>query len=181
MPKVTIDGEEFEVPQGTTILQAALSRGKEIPHFCYHPGLSIAGNCRICLVEVEKAPKLLIACQTQVMDGMVVKTQTDPTIPDLRYADEAVLAAIVRALQLCTEHAGPGCEVTIRTIHEGRSAVLRIETVASTPFSEPSLPIKLRSISLSDLVQDLGGELSVQQDSDHLTVSLVLGVDLPTR
>ena len=77
MPKITIDGEEIEVPQGTTLLQAALSRGKEIPHYCYHPGLSIAGNCRMCLVEMEKAPKLVIGCGTYVQEGMVVRTQTE--------------------------------------------------------------------------------------------------------
>jgi NADH-quinone oxidoreductase subunit G len=77
MPKLTIDGREVEVAQGSTILQAALSRGLEIPHYCYHPGLSIAGNCRMCLVEVEKAPKLLIACDTRVTDGMVVNTDNE--------------------------------------------------------------------------------------------------------
>jgi NADH-quinone oxidoreductase subunit G len=77
MPKITIDDEEIEVPQGTTLLQAALSRGKEIPHYCYHPGLSIAGNCRMCLVEMEKAPKLVIGCGTYVQDGMVIRTQTE--------------------------------------------------------------------------------------------------------
>jgi len=74
MPRWTLDGQEIEATAGTTILQAALARGREIPHFCWHPGLSIAGNCRICLVEVEKAPKLQIACQTQVQGGMVVRT-----------------------------------------------------------------------------------------------------------
>ncbi len=77
MPRVTIDGVEMEVSAGTTVLQAALSRGREIPHYCYHPGLSIAGNCRMCLVEVEKAPKLMIACQTPVTDGMVVHTHNE--------------------------------------------------------------------------------------------------------
>ena len=75
MPRVTIDYVEMDVPAGTTVLQAALSRGREVPHYCYHPGLSIAGNCRMCLVEVEKAPKLMIACQTRVADGMVVHTR----------------------------------------------------------------------------------------------------------
>jgi NADH-quinone oxidoreductase subunit G len=74
MPKVRIDGDEIEVPAGTTILQAALTRGREIPHYCYHAGLSIAGNCRMCLVEVEKAPKLVIGCYTPVAEGMVVHT-----------------------------------------------------------------------------------------------------------
>jgi NADH-quinone oxidoreductase subunit G len=74
MPKLTIDGREVEADAGTTILQASLAQGAEIPHYCYHPALSIAGNCRMCLVEVEKAPKLVIACATPVADGMVVHT-----------------------------------------------------------------------------------------------------------
>jgi len=74
MPKIVLDGREMEVAAGTTILQAALARGNEIPHYCYHPGLSIAGNCRMCLVEVEKQPKLVIGCYTPVAEGMVVHT-----------------------------------------------------------------------------------------------------------
>ncbi len=77
MPKLTIDGREIEVAAGTTVLQAALSQGREVPHYCYHPGLSIAGNCRMCLVEVQKAPKLVIACATPVADGMVVNTRNE--------------------------------------------------------------------------------------------------------
>ena len=80
MPKVTIDGVELEVPAGTTVLEAALGRGNEIPHYCYHPGLSIAGNCRMCLVEVEKAPKLVIGCYTPVADGMVVHTKSEKVL-----------------------------------------------------------------------------------------------------
>jgi NADH-quinone oxidoreductase subunit G len=77
MPKVTIDGQELEVPAGTTILQACHEQGREIPHYCYHDGLSIAGNCRMCLVEVEKQPKLVIGCYTPVAPGMVVHTDSD--------------------------------------------------------------------------------------------------------
>jgi NADH-quinone oxidoreductase subunit G len=77
MPKVTIDGQEMEVAAGTTILQAAQARGREIPHYCYHDGLSVSGNCRMCLVEVEKAPKLVIGCYTPVGEGMVVHTASD--------------------------------------------------------------------------------------------------------
>jgi len=77
MPKLTIDGHEVEVEAGISVLQAALSVGCEIPHYCYHPGLSVSGNCRMCLVEVEKAPKLLISCATPVADGMVVHTQSE--------------------------------------------------------------------------------------------------------
>jgi NADH-quinone oxidoreductase subunit G len=91
MPRFTLDGRELTVPPGTTILQAALSRGKEIPHFCYHPGLSIAGNCRICLVEVEKAPKLVIGCMFQVQEGMVAHTESPRVLAARRAVMEFLL------------------------------------------------------------------------------------------
>lgn len=87
MPKITIDGREIEVASGTTIIQAADKLGLFIPHYCYHPGLPIAGSCRMCLVEVEKAPKLQIACYTFVADGMVVHTTTD----QVKIARQAIL------------------------------------------------------------------------------------------
>lgn len=77
MPTFTINGKEVTVEAGKTILQAARANGVKIPHFCYHPLLSIDGCCRMCLVEVEKIPKLTIACNTPVTDGMVVHTETE--------------------------------------------------------------------------------------------------------
>ena len=77
MPKVTIDGIVVEVPANTTILQAAEQVGVEIPRFCYHDRLSIAGNCRMCLVDVEKSPKPVASCAMPIMDGMVVHTRSD--------------------------------------------------------------------------------------------------------
>jgi NADH-quinone oxidoreductase subunit G len=77
MAKLTIDGREVEVQAGTTLLQAVLEQGRVVPHYCYHPGLSISGNCRMCLVEVEKAPKLVIGCATVVTEGMVVRTESE--------------------------------------------------------------------------------------------------------
>ena len=74
---LTIDEQEVTVPQGTTLLQAAQGAGTEIPHYCYHPGLSSPAMCRLCLVEVEGAPKLLPSCTTTVADGQVVRTQSD--------------------------------------------------------------------------------------------------------
>ncbi|HQT66417.1 MAG TPA: NADH-quinone oxidoreductase subunit NuoG [Acetobacteraceae bacterium] len=77
MAKVTVDGIELEVPNGSTILQAAELAGKEIPRFCYHERLSIAGNCRMCLVEVEKIPKPVASCAQPISEGMVIKTDSD--------------------------------------------------------------------------------------------------------
>ena len=76
MPKVTIDGQEIEVAPGTTILQACQQAGIEIPHFCYHERLNIAGNCRMCLVEVERSPKPVASCAMPVADGNVILTQS---------------------------------------------------------------------------------------------------------
>jgi len=76
MPKITIDGRETEVRNGATVMEAANGLGIYIPHFCYHKKLSIAANCRMCLVQVEKAPKPLPACATPVADGMKVSTNS---------------------------------------------------------------------------------------------------------
>ncbi|MGE0521159.1 MAG: molybdopterin-dependent oxidoreductase [Candidatus Binatia bacterium] len=77
MPTLQIDGRSITVDGDLNLIQAAEQLGIEIPHYCYHPGLTIAGNCRMCLVEIEKAPKLQIACNTRVVEGMVVHTQSD--------------------------------------------------------------------------------------------------------
>jgi NADH-quinone oxidoreductase subunit G len=77
MTKLTIDGKSVEVPPNTTIIQAAEVAGVEIPRFCYHERLSIAGNCRMCLVEVEKSPKPVASCAMPVAEGMVVHTRSD--------------------------------------------------------------------------------------------------------
>jgi NADH-quinone oxidoreductase subunit G len=80
MVTLTIDGKQIQANVGQTIIEAAREHGMEIPHFCWHPRLSVAGNCRMCLVEVEKTPKLAIACSTTVADGMVVHTANDRVI-----------------------------------------------------------------------------------------------------
>lgn len=87
MPKIVIDNREVEFTPGQTIIQAALKSGIDIPHFCYHPSMSVSGNCRICLVEIEKMPKLQIACATPAAEGMIVHTTSEKTI----HAQNAVM------------------------------------------------------------------------------------------
>ena len=77
MPNVTIDGQAHEVAAGITVLQACEQAGIEIPRFCYHERLSIAGNCRMCLVEMERVPKPIASCAMVVADGMVIRTNSD--------------------------------------------------------------------------------------------------------
>ena len=87
MLQIQIDGKEVSVEQGATVIEAAQKLGTYIPHFCYHKKLSIAASCRMCLVEVEKAPKPLPACATPVTDGMVVYTHSEKA----RQAQEGVM------------------------------------------------------------------------------------------
>ena len=77
---LTIDGKSVAVPEGTTVLQACEKAASPVPFYCYHPGLSIAGNCRICLVEIEGMPKLQISCYTRAAEGMKVHTTSDKTL-----------------------------------------------------------------------------------------------------
>jgi NADH-quinone oxidoreductase subunit G len=87
MPTLTIDGIQVTVEPGTTVLQACELAGKEIPRFCYHERLTIAGNCRMCLVEQEKAPKPIASCAMPAADNMVIKTDT----PLVKKAREGVM------------------------------------------------------------------------------------------
>lgn len=73
---ITLDGHSLQVEAGTTIIQAAHEAEKTIPYYCYHPGLVPDGNCRICLVAVEKMPKLVVACKTAVAEGMIITTKS---------------------------------------------------------------------------------------------------------
>jgi NADH-quinone oxidoreductase subunit G len=77
MPKFTLNDQEIEAKDGQTIIQAAQNAGIDIPHYCYHPDLPIDGNCRMCLVEVEKMPKLTPSCTTMATEGMVVRSNND--------------------------------------------------------------------------------------------------------
>jgi NADH-quinone oxidoreductase subunit G len=77
MPKLTVNGIATEVPSGTTVLQACQQAGFEVPHFCFHERLAIAGNCRMCLVEQEKAPKPIASCAMPATEGMVIHTDSE--------------------------------------------------------------------------------------------------------
>jgi NADH-quinone oxidoreductase subunit G len=91
MPKITVDGRTIDAKDRQTIIQACHDAGIEVPHYCYHPGLSIVASCRICLVEVEGVPKLVPACQTPIRDGMVVHTQSSKAIANQKQVMEYLL------------------------------------------------------------------------------------------
>jgi NADH-quinone oxidoreductase subunit G len=90
--ELTIDGQKIQTPKGTLIIDAAKSAGIRIPHYCFHPGLAVVGSCRMCLVEIEKNPKLQPSCATPVMEGMIVRTQTPETLRNRRFVLEFLLS-----------------------------------------------------------------------------------------
>jgi len=91
MPSITVDGKKIEAKDRQMILQACKDAGIEIPHYCYHPGLSIVASCRICLVEVEGIPKLVPGCQTPIRDGMIVSTQSTKAVANQKQVMEYLL------------------------------------------------------------------------------------------
>lgn len=118
MVKLTINQQEIEVAPGTTILQACEQQGVEVPHFCYHPRLSIAGNCRMCLVEVEGAPKLVASCAMPVSENMVVVTDS----PKVEKGREGVLEFLLinhpLDCPICDQ--GGECDLQDLTLNYGR-------------------------------------------------------------
>jgi NADH-quinone oxidoreductase subunit G len=119
MPKLTVNGVAVEVPAGSTVLQACEAAGAEVPRFCYHDRLSIAGNCRMCLVEVEKSPKPVASCAMPVGEGMVVRTNT----PQVRKAREGVMEFLLinhpLDCPICDQ--GGECDLQDQAMNYGRS------------------------------------------------------------
>jgi NADH-quinone oxidoreductase subunit G len=117
MPKVTIDGQEIEVSPGTTILQACQQAGVEIPHFCYHERLMIAGNCRMCLVEVERSPKPVASCAMPVADGNVIHTQSPAAVKARHGVMEMLLINHPLDCPICDQ--GGECDLQDQTMAYG--------------------------------------------------------------
>jgi NADH-quinone oxidoreductase subunit G len=115
---LTIEGRQVTVPAGTSILEAAKQAGILIPHYCYHPGLPVAGVCRMCLVEVEKAPKLAPSCATAVADGQVVHVHSEKALEARKGVLEMLLINHPLDCPIC-DQAGE-CELQDYTYQEGR-------------------------------------------------------------
>ena len=106
---ITVDGESIEAPKGAMLIEVTDKSGKYVPRFCYHDRLSVAANCRMCLVEVEKAPKPLPACATPVMDGMVVHTKSELAVNAQKSTMEFLLINHPLDCPICDQ--GGECEL----------------------------------------------------------------------
>ncbi|MEW6678658.1 MAG: NADH-quinone oxidoreductase subunit NuoG [Pseudomonadota bacterium] len=135
MPVIEIDGQELEVAPGATVMDAAHQAGIAIPHFCYHKKLSIAANCRMCLVEVEKAPKPLPACATPVTDGMKVKTHSPKAIEAQKGVMEFLLINHPLDCPICDQ--GGECMLQDMAVGYGGSA---------SKYSEPKRVVKEKDL-----------------------------------
>ena len=120
MLKIEVDGKLVEVAHGTTVMDAATMLGIYVPYFCYHKKLSIAANCRMCLVQVEKAPKPLPACATPVTDGMKVWTHSEPAVKAQRGVMEFLLINHPLDCPICDQ--GGECQLQDLAVGYGGSA-----------------------------------------------------------
>ena len=118
MAEIEIDGRKIEVPDGSTVMEAAHRLGIFVPHFCYHKKLSIAANCRMCLVQVEKAPKPLPACATPVTQGMKVWTHSDAAVQAQKGVMEFLLINHPLDCPICDQ--GGECELQDLAMGFGR-------------------------------------------------------------
>ena len=120
MIEITLDGKPVSVPEGSMVMHAADAAGTYIPHFCYHKKLSIAANCRMCLVEVEKAPKPMPACATPVTNGMIVRTKSDKAIKAQQSVMEFLLINHPLDCPICDQ--GGECQLQDLAVGYGASA-----------------------------------------------------------
>ena len=135
MPTLTIDGKEITVEPGTTIMRACEEMGIEVPHFCYHERLSIAGNCRMCLVEMENSSKPIASCAMPATDGMVIYTDTPEVKSIILYPDKTRFGGkIVDCLRVKAPQTTPA--------HEPDTEVVEAPVTADRPT--PEFPMTVR-------------------------------------
>jgi NADH-quinone oxidoreductase subunit G len=188
MPTLSIDGREITVPDRTTVIQAAENLGIFVPRYCYHPGLSIAGNCRICLVEVEKVPKLQIACNTPVIEGMVVHTKSASAENGRRAVLEFLLANHPLDCPVCDQSG----ECDLQNfyldfgLYDPRFREQKVKKRKAVPVGPHVMLDQERCILCSRCVRftdeiSKTGELGIFSRGDHAEVGICDGHELNNR
>jgi NADH-quinone oxidoreductase subunit G len=188
MPKLTIDGHEIEVSPGTNLIEAARLAGIDVPHYCYHPGLSVAGQCRLCMVDIEKAPRPTIACNTIASDGMVVLTQTDRVLETRRSIMEFHLINHPLDCPVC-DQAGE-CFLQIYYMKHGLYDPRMVDEKVHKPKAVPLGPRVIldaercilcsRCVRFCDEVTGTG-ELGIFNRGDHSEIGLFPGGTLENK
>src|SRR5690349_24813196 len=182
MIEIELDGKKVEVTEGSMIMHAADKAGTYIPHFCYHKKLSIAANCRMCLVEVEKAPKPMPACATPVTNGMIVRTKSDKAIKAQQGVMEFLLINHPLDCPICDQ--GGECQLQDLAVGYGGSASRYSEEKRVVLHKDVGPLISMeemsRCIHCTRCVrfgQELAGvmELGMIHRGEHSEITTVLG------
>ncbi|MES2840247.1 MAG: NADH-quinone oxidoreductase subunit NuoG [Pseudomonadota bacterium] len=182
MVEIELDGKKVEVPPGSMVMHAAEKAGTYIPHFCYHKKLSIAANCRMCLVDVEKAPKPMPACATPVTQGMIVRTKSDKAIKAQQSVMEFLLINHPLDCPICDQ--GGECQLQDLAVGYGSSGS-RYEEEKRVVFHKDVGPLismaeMSRCIHCTRCVrfgQEVAGvmELGMIHRGEHSEITTVLG------
>jgi NADH-quinone oxidoreductase subunit G len=182
MIEITLDGQKVEIAEGSMVMHAAEKAGTYIPHFCYHKKLSIAANCRMCLVEVEKAPKPMPACATPVTNGMVVRTRSDKAIKAQQSVMEFLLINHPLDCPICDQ--GGECQLQDLAVGYGGSSSRYQEEKRVVLHKDVGPLISMeemsRCIHCTRCVrfgQELAGvmELGMVNRGEHSEITTVLG------
>ena len=184
MPSITIDGREYDFEQGKSIIEVALENEIDIPHFCWHPSLSVSGNCRMCFVEVEGMPKLAISCATPAADGQVVHTESRKAVKGREAIMEFLLINHPLDCPICDE-AGQ-CKLQDYAFQHGRRESrfeeLKVQKDKRVPFGPQVLFDGERCISCSRCIR-FADEIAEQpvltfvNRGDHVTIETAPGTE----
>ncbi len=182
MVEIELDGQKVEVAEGSMVMHAAEKAGTYIPHFCYHKKLSIAANCRMCLVDVEKAPKPMPACATPVTQGMIVRTKSDKAIAAQKSVMEFLLINHPLDCPICDQ--GGECQLQDLAVGYGGSTS-RYEEEKRVVFHKEVGPLismeeMSRCIHCTRCVrfgQEVAGamELGMSHRGEHAEIETFLG------
>ncbi|MFD0666501.1 NADH-quinone oxidoreductase subunit NuoG [Ramlibacter sp. MAHUQ-53] len=182
MVEIELDGKKVEIAEGSMVMHAAEKAGTYIPHFCYHKKLSIAANCRMCLVDVEKAPKPMPACATPVTQGMIVRTKSDKAVKAQQSVMEFLLINHPLDCPICDQ--GGECQLQDLAVGYGASAS-RYEEEKRVVFHKDVGPLismeeMSRCIHCTRCVrfgQEIAGEmeLGMIHRGEHSEITTVLG------
>jgi NADH-quinone oxidoreductase subunit G len=182
MVEIELDGKKVSVLEGSMVMHAAEAAGTYIPHFCYHKKLSIAANCRMCLVDVEKAPKPMPACATPVTQGMIVRTKSDKALKAQQSVMEFLLINHPLDCPICDQ--GGECQLQDLAVGYGKSAS-RYEEEKRVVFHKEVGPLismeeMSRCIHCTRCVrfgQEIAGqmELGMLQRGEHAEITTFLG------
>jgi len=182
MIEIELDGQKVEVAEGSMVMHAAEKAGTYIPHFCYHKKLSIAANCRMCLVDVEKAPKPMPACATPVTQGMIVRTKSDKAVKAQQSVMEFLLINHPLDCPICDQ--GGECQLQDLAVGYGKSASRYGEEKRVVPHKDVGPLISMeemsRCIHCTRCVrfgQEIAGvmELGMANRGEHSEITTVLG------